>query len=122
MPSRPEILFPLFGQLTQFTGIGPKIAINLSKLNINSPRDLLFTLPHSLLIRNKIETVLDAINNDIIIIEIIVDEHLENQQKNRPYKINVSDAKVSFPVSFLPCKKKLVVGFIPYWRKGTYFR
>ena len=73
MPSRPEILFPLFGQLTQFTGIGPKIAINLSKLNINSPRDLLFTLPHSLLIRNKIETVLDAINNDIIIIEIIVE-------------------------------------------------
>lgn len=117
MPSRPEILFPLFGQLTQFTGIGPKIAINLSKLNINSPRDLLFTLPHSLLIRNKIETVLDAINNDIIIIEIIVDEHLENQQKNRPYKINVSDAKASFQLVFFHARKNWLWDLFPIGEK-----
>ena len=32
MPTRPEILYPLFGQLTQFSGIGPKIALNLAKL------------------------------------------------------------------------------------------
>ena len=57
MPSRPQILFPLFGQLTQFSGIGPKIALNLSKLDINSPRDLLFNLPYSLLTRNKVDTV-----------------------------------------------------------------
>ena len=59
MPTRPEILYPLFGQLTQFSGIGPKIALNLAKLNIDSPRDLIFTIPHSLLIRKKIKTILD---------------------------------------------------------------
>jgi len=82
MPSRPQILFPLFGQLTQFSGIGPKIALNLSKLDINSPRDLLFNLPYSLLTRNKVATVFGKANNDIVIVEITVDEHVENLQKN----------------------------------------
>lgn len=105
MSSRPEILFPLFGQLTQLSGIGPKTAVNLSKLNINLPRDLLFALPHSLLIRKRIETVIGAINNEIIIIKITVGEHLENQQKNRPYKINVSDAQTSFQLVFFHSNK-----------------
>ena len=64
MPTRPEILYPLFGQLTQFSGIGPKIALNLAKLNIDSPRDLIFTLPHSLLIRKKIKTMLSTWEKD----------------------------------------------------------
>ena len=86
MPTRPEILYPLFGQLTQFSGIGPKIALNLAKLNIDSPRDLIFTLPHSLLIRKKIKTILEANEGDIIIIGVTVDEHIENQQKNKNLK------------------------------------
>ena len=100
MPTRPEILYPLFGQLTQFSGIGPKIALNLAKLNIDSPRDLIFTLPHSLLIRKKIKTILEANEGDIIIIGVTVDEHIENQQKNKPYRINVSDVKTSFQLIF----------------------
>lgn len=55
MVNRPEILFPLFRKITYLKGIGPKIAINLSKLRIMSPRDLLFSLPSSILIRNQLK-------------------------------------------------------------------
>ena len=113
MPSRPQILFPLFGQLTQFSGIGPKIALNLSKLDINSPRDLLFNLPYSLLTRNKVDTVFGKANNDIVIVEITVDEHVENLQKNRPYKINVSDAKTSFQLVFFHSNKNWLRDLFP---------
>ena len=113
MPSRPQILFPLFGQLTQFSGIGPKIALNLSKLDINSPRDLLFNLPYSLLTRNKVYTVFGKANNDIVIVEITVDEHVENLQKNRPYKINVSDAKTSFQLVFFHSNKNWLRDLFP---------
>ena len=113
MPSRPQILFPLFGQLTQFSGIGPKIALNLSKLDINSPRDLLFNLPYSLLTRNKVDTVFGKANYDIVIVEITVDEHIENLQKNRPYKINVSDAKTSFQLVFFHSNKNWLRDLFP---------
>ena len=113
MPTRPEILYPLFGQLTQFSGIGPKIALNLAKLNIDSPRDLIFTLPHSLLIRKKIKTILEANEGDIIIIGVTVDEHIENQQKNKPYRINVSDVKTTFQLIFFHSRKNWLRDLFP---------
>ena len=105
MVSRPEILFPLFRQITHLKGIGPKIAINLSKLRIISPRDLLFSLPNSILIRNPIETVYGAALHDFITVEITVDEHIENQRKDRPYRINVSDVKNTFQLVFFHPRK-----------------
>ena len=55
--------------------------------------------------------------SSLIIIEIIVDEHLENQQKNRPYKINVSDAKVSFQLVFFHARKNWLRDLFPIGEK-----
>ena len=47
MSSRPEILFPLFGDTRKLIGIGPKGAEALGKAGLTRPKDLLFMLPHS---------------------------------------------------------------------------
>jgi len=53
MSSRPEILFPLFGAITNLDGIGPKTGQLLSEAGISRPRDLLMTLPFSGVDRGK---------------------------------------------------------------------
>ena len=47
MSGRPEILFPLFASLETLPGVGEKTAKLFGQLDIEAPRDLLFTLPAS---------------------------------------------------------------------------
>jgi len=44
---RPEALFPLFAKLETLKGVGPKTAQHFAGLQIETPRDLIFTLPTS---------------------------------------------------------------------------
>jgi ATP-dependent DNA helicase RecG len=105
MSGRPEILFPLFSEITKLSGIGPKIAQNLAKLNIQTPRDLLFTLPQSVVVRNLIKTVSGVPVPSIVTVQITVAEHLENTRKDRPYRIAVSDGVAEFQLVFFHPRK-----------------
>jgi hypothetical protein len=58
MTSRPEILFPLFADLSTLTGVGSKTAKSFSGLQVFRPRDLIFTLPQSLIDRSLVATCL----------------------------------------------------------------
>jgi ATP-dependent DNA helicase RecG len=60
MSTRPEPLFPLFAGLETIKGIGPKTAQNFAGLGVIAPRDLLFTLPHSMIDRQLLSTVQGA--------------------------------------------------------------
>jgi RecG-like helicase len=51
--SRPPALFPLFAELQSLEGVGPKTAALLGHLEVHKPRDLLFTLPHSVVDRRR---------------------------------------------------------------------
>ena len=42
--SRPEVLFPLFAELTVLDGVGPKLARVFARMEITRPVDLLLTL------------------------------------------------------------------------------
>ena len=44
LKERPEILFPLFGDLKRFSKIGPKVEKNFKNAGFNHPIDLLFLL------------------------------------------------------------------------------
>lgn len=106
MAARPEILFPLFGDITKLAGIGPKTAQYLAKIHIETPRDLLLTLPHNVVVRNPIETIQGAPIPSVVTVEITVGEHRENQRKDRPYRIDVQDAKTSFQLVFFHPRKQ----------------
>ncbi len=105
MSNRPEILFPLFAELTKLDGVGPKMAKNFAKMGVERPRDLLFVLPHSLINRELITSVQDAQPPCVVTVEVVVGMHRPNAIKGRPYRVTVQDAKTSFQLVFFHAHK-----------------
>ncbi|SEL25361.1 ATP-dependent DNA helicase RecG [Pacificibacter marinus] len=98
--SRPEILFPLFAGLETLAGVGPKTAKSLSGLSVEKPRDLLFTLPHALIDRRRIDTVQGARSGDVVTVEITVLRHLVPNRKGLPHRVFVQDQRTEFQIVF----------------------
>ena len=113
MSRRPEILFPLFAELTKLDGIGPKMAKNFAKIGVERPRDLLFVLPHSLINRALIASVQDVQPPCVVTVEVVVGMHRPNAVKGRPYRVTVQDAKTSFQLVFFHAHKEWLGDQLP---------
>ncbi|GHA42225.1 ATP-dependent DNA helicase RecG [Amylibacter ulvae] len=100
MNTRPEILFPFFTAMTGLNGVGPKTAQNLEKMGIERPKDLIFTLPQSIVNREPRETIQGGVFPSIVTVEVLIGEHKPNSVKGRPYRVTVQDAKTSFQLVF----------------------
>ena len=93
MVGRPEILFPLFSELTTLDGVGPKISNRLLGLDITCPKDLLMHIPLAICNRSLVKSVLDLELPRISTIIVQINKHLPNYKKGQPYKIEVFDGK-----------------------------
>lgn len=113
MSNRPEILFPLFGDLTKLDGIGPKTAQNLAGLGVEKPRDLLFTLPAGGIDRHPRETVQGAEIGEVVTVEVTVETHQPARQRGRPYRVFVKDAKTSFQLVFFHARGDYLAKLLP---------
>ncbi len=113
MSSRPETLFPLFASLTSLNGIGPKSAQSFENLAVFKPRDLLFTLPHAVVDRQKKESIRDVVAPTIVTVEVMVGDHIPNQTKGRPYRVNVSDSKTSFQLVYFHVRGDYLAKLLP---------
>ncbi|WP_227267955.1 ATP-dependent DNA helicase RecG [Roseobacter weihaiensis] len=100
MSGRPEALFKLFAGLESLEGVGPKTAQHLQTMGISAPRDLLFTLPHAVIDRQRRESVQDVAPPTTVTVAITVGEHRPARTKGGAYRINVSDAKTAFQLVF----------------------
>ena len=100
MTGRPEILWPLFGDLKTLDGIGPKSADALAAAHIEKPRDLLFTLPHSGVDRSRRETILEVQAPAVCTVEVTIGKHNAPAQRGRPYRVMVEDASTTFQLVF----------------------
>ncbi len=100
MSTRPPILFPLFSELEALEGVGRKTARILGRMGIGNPRDLLFTLPHSVIDRRRRDTVLGADPHEVVTVEVRVVRHLPSGRRGRPYRVLVEDAGTSFQLVF----------------------
>jgi ATP-dependent DNA helicase RecG len=100
MSTRPEILFPLFAEITKLAGVGAKTAKYFEALGIAKPRDLLFTLPHSGISRNIRNSIREIEAPDVATVEVKIGMHQPNAIKGRPYRVNVEDAQTSFQLVF----------------------
>lgn len=100
MTSRPEVLFPLFGDLEGLEGIGPKTAKHFSGLSVFTPRDLLFVLPLSVIDRKVRQSVRDVLPPEVATVEVEVGLHIPPRQRGRPYRILVQDADQEFQLVF----------------------
>jgi ATP-dependent DNA helicase RecG len=100
MSTRPEILFPLFAGIETLDGVGPKTAKALAALDINRPRDLLFTLPWSGVDRRRRATVQGAPIPGVVTVEVVVGRHDAPARPSAPYRVVVEDAATSFHLVF----------------------
>lgn len=98
--SRPSILFPLFSGLETLPGVGPKTAKHFAQMDVEKPRDLLFTLPYSLVDRRRRDTVNGAIAPTIVTVEIEVGRHFPAASRGRPYRVDVIDTETTFQLVF----------------------
>ena len=105
MSGRPEILFPLFAKLETLDGVGPKTAKNFAQMDIEKPRDLLFTLPYSGIDRRRRDTISGADLPDVITVEVEIGHHLPPARKGRPYRVEVRDAKTTFQLVFFHARE-----------------
>ncbi len=94
-PGRPQILFPLFADVTTVKGVGPRVAESLSRSLSRSDgarvKDLLLTPPTGLIDRSYRPTITDAHKDEIATFVVTVGTHIPPSNKGRPYRIRVFD-------------------------------
>ncbi|NKB28271.1 MAG: ATP-dependent DNA helicase RecG [Rhodobacteraceae bacterium] len=100
MSGRPEILWPLFGDLEKLPGVGPKSASNFKHLHVEKPRDLIFTLPSGGIDRRPVTSIRDVTPPCVVTVEIEVGRHHPPAVRGRPYRVFVRDAKTEFTLIF----------------------
>ncbi len=113
MSSRPEILFPLFAQLTKLEGVGPKIAQNMENMGVAKPRDLLFSLPHSVVDRRRRDTIVGAELPGIVTVEVTIGTHRPPRNKGGAHRVTVEDAETSFQLVFFHARGDYVQRQLP---------
>jgi ATP-dependent DNA helicase RecG len=105
MSGRPEVLFPLFASVETLPGVGPKVAKAMATgLDIETPRDLLFTLPTHGIDRRFQKTLNGLPLPMTVTVEVTVGRHIPNRVKGRPYRIDVEDAELPFHLVFFHAK------------------
>jgi ATP-dependent DNA helicase RecG len=113
MTGRPEILFPLFGDMTGLDGIGPKTAHILDLAGIEKPRDLLFTLPISGVDRRRRASIREVVAPATVTVEVEVGLHSPPKTRGRPYRVTVADADTSFQLVFFHAKPEYLRKLLP---------
>lgn len=102
--SRPEALFPLFSSLETLPGVGEKTAKLFANLDITRPRDLLFSLPHSVIDRRRKDTVLAVNPPAVVTVEVEVVSHFPARRKGGASRVMVRDSETEFPLVFFHAK------------------
>ncbi len=98
---RPDLLFPLFAELTTLPGVGPKNLKLFEKVAGSRVKDLLLTPPHSLVDRTPRASLAGAPEGAVVTVEVEVGQHhAQPRSSGRPYKIEVRDAELDFLLVF----------------------
>ncbi|MGJ8583145.1 MAG: ATP-dependent DNA helicase RecG [Marinosulfonomonas sp.] len=103
--SRPDVLFPLFAALDTLEGVGPKTAKLFEQMDVEKPRDLLFTLPHSGVDRSRRSSVRDVVAPAMVTVEVEIGQHHPPAQRGRPYRVTVQDSQTSFQLVFFHARE-----------------
>ncbi|MEQ9693426.1 ATP-dependent DNA helicase RecG [Shimia sp. SDUM112013] len=113
MTGRPELLFPLFADITTLAGVGPKVAQNLAQIDIQRPRDLLFSLPYSGVDRQRRSSVLDAELPNTVTVEVLIGAHRPARNRGGAYRVTVEDSRTAFQLVFFHARGDYLKKVLP---------
>ncbi len=111
--SRPEILYPLFGNLTSLAGVGPKVAQNFAGLGVEKPRDLLFVLPHSGIDRRLVASVQNTVLPAVVTVRVHILSHQAPRTKSGAYRITVQDSATTLQLVFFHARGDYLQKILP---------
>jgi len=89
-PMRPEILFPLFSPVSTLKGVGPRVAPLVERVAGSLVRDVLFTVPQSVIRRTR-ATADTAVDGQVQTFIVSIDAHQPPSRLGQPWKIRTWD-------------------------------
>ncbi len=95
---RPDVLFPLFADVSTLKGVGAAVATALERLNIVRVIDLAFHLPVALLNRQVVKNLNGSRVGDMVIMPIRVIDYDQPRTPKSPMKVNAVDMD-GWPIS-----------------------
>jgi ATP-dependent DNA helicase RecG len=110
---RPEDLWPLFAPLEALEGVGPKTAKHYKGLDVETPKDLLLTLPLGGVDRSRKASIRDVALPGMATVEVTVGRHRPPSGRGRPYRIEVEDAATSFQLVFFHARDEYLTRILP---------
>ncbi|MBY6134508.1 ATP-dependent DNA helicase RecG [Nocardioides marinus] len=113
MSGRPEILFPLFAGAETLPGVGPKTAQSLAQMGVETPRDLLFSLPYSVIDRRRRSSIKGAELPATLTVEVTIGRHRPARNRGGAYRIHVTDAEVEFQLVFFHGRSRYLEAQLP---------
>src|SRR5436190_573988 len=113
---RPEILFPIFANISNLPGIGPKTKVHYERL-VSGERiiDLLYHRPISITDRRKMPPLFQRQDGNIITAIVKVDLHIppKIKGKNSPYKVICSNATGGIVLAFFNASTDYIKSSLP---------
>lgn len=113
MAARPEVLFPLFADVQTLPGVGPKVAKSLAQIGIETPRDLVFLLPHGVIDRRRRDTIKGAALPGTLTVEVETVAHRPAARRGGAYRVMVRDAEEDFPIVFFHARGDYLKKILP---------
>ncbi|MBQ4822984.1 ATP-dependent DNA helicase RecG [Leisingera sp. HS039] len=113
MSGRPEILFPLFAGAETLQGVGPKTAQSLTQVEVETPRDLLFSLPYSVVDRRRRDTIRGVDLPAVVTVEVTIGSHRPARNRGGAYRIHVEDAETEFQLVFFHGRSRYLEAQLP---------
>ncbi|MGR3779707.1 MAG: ATP-dependent DNA helicase RecG [Albimonas sp.] len=110
---RPEILFPLFAELTTLDKVGEKTAKLFEKLHVTRPRDLLLHPPSRLVDRRMRPDLNGVPDGEVATVKVTVAEHRRGRTRAAPHRVLVEDAAQGFTLVFFRLPAARVEAMLP---------
>ena len=110
---RPEILFPLFANVTALPGVGPRLGKLIGKLAGDKVVSLCWHLPTGLIDRRLAPKIAEAPTGAIVTLTVIVDAHLAPVNPRQPYKVRCRDETGFLHLVFFNARSDYLLKALP---------
>ena len=110
---RPQILFPLFADLTGLPGVGAKTAKLFEKIGATRVIDLVLTLPHGVEDRRLRDSLIGIEPGAMATVAIEVLEHRPGRTATQPYRIVVQGGGVQFELIYFRARRDWLERSLP---------
>ena len=107
---RPSILNPLFAELAELKGIGPRLNEHFERLSGKRNIDLLWHFPTAVVDRSWQPEISGLEAGRIATLKVTIDKHVKSPKKGLPYRVFCSDQTGKMALVFFHAQEKYLKG------------